>query len=170
MSAPRVLALLAAAVLAVAACTSSSASPTSVGGGAPSLAGSVVGAASSPSFGQVLTGPNGLTLYTHTGDSATSSTCTGACATSWPPLATTGQPMGGTGVTGQLGTLTRPDGTTQVTYDGMPLYYWQGDTKPGDVTGNDLEGFLVAKVGGSGSVPHPAAATAAPNPYGGSGY
>ena len=55
--------------------------------------------------------------------------------------------MAGTGVTGPLGTLTRPDGTTQVTYRGMPLYYWQGDTKSGDVTGNGVEGFAVATVG-----------------------
>ena len=73
--------------------------------------------------------PNGMTLYTHAGDSATSSTCTGQCATAWPPLATTGQPSAGAGVTGQLGTLTRSDGTTEVTYGGLPLYYWQGERR-----------------------------------------
>ena len=87
----------------------------------------------------VLTGPTGMTLYTHAGDSATSSTCTGACATAWPPLTATGQPMAGTGLTGKLGTLTRADGTTQVTYAGLPLYYWQGDKKAGDVTGDGVE-------------------------------
>ncbi len=70
--------------------------------------------------------------------------------------------MAGTGVTGQLGTLTRPDGTTQVTYQGMPLYYWQGDAKAGDVTGNGVEGFAVATVGGAD--PAPSASPAAPAP------
>jgi predicted lipoprotein with Yx(FWY)xxD motif len=101
-----------------------------------------------------------MTLYTHAGDSATTSTCTGQCATAWPPLATTGQPSAGTGVTGQLGTLTRVDGTMQVTYGGLPLYYWQGDTKGGDVTGNGVNGFSVATVSGPG----PSASPSAPAP------
>jgi predicted lipoprotein with Yx(FWY)xxD motif len=168
MSTTRVLAFLIAAVLAVAACTSSAASPAPVGGGASGAPGVTVDAASSPNFGMVLTGPNGMTLYTHTGDSATSSTCTGSCATAWPPLATTSQPTAGTGVTGQLGTLTRPDGTTQVTYRGLPLYYWQGDTKAGDVTGNGVEGFTVATVDGAAPVSNasPAAPPSSSGTYG----
>lgn len=99
------------------------------------------------SLGPVLTGPSGLTLYTHTGDTASSSTCTGGCATAWPPLAvaTGATATAGTGVSGTLGTLTRADGTTQVTYNGMPLYGWQNDAKAGDVTGQGVNGFLVAK-------------------------
>ena len=108
MSASRVLALLATAVLVVAGCTSTGAGPTAIGAGASSAAGVVLDAASSPTFGMVLTGPNGMTLYTHAGDSATASTCTGSCATAWPPLTATGQPTAGPGVTGQLGTLIRP--------------------------------------------------------------
>lgn len=118
----------------------------------------------------VLTGPNGMTLYTHAGDSATSSTCTGGCATAWPPLAATGQPMAGAGVTGQLGTESRADGTTQVTYGGLPLYYWQGDTKAGDVTGNGVDGFSVATVGGAGPLPNPSTAVPAPSSPGKYGY
>ncbi len=152
MSASRVLALLATAVLVVAGCTSAAPAPPPSEAGASSAAGVVLDAASSPTFGMVLTGPNGMTLYTHAGDSATSSTCTGSCATAWPPLQTTGQPTAGAGVTGQLGTLIRPDGTTQVTYGGKPLYGWQGDTKAGDVTGDGVDGFAVATVGGAGSV------------------
>jgi len=170
MSAPRVLAVLATAALVFAACTSSATSPTSVGGGASGAASVIVGSASSPGFGTILTGPNGMTLYTHAGDSATSSTCTGSCATAWPPLPTTGQPSAGAGVTGQLGTLTRADGTTQVTYDGLPLYYWEGDAKPGDETGNGIDGFAVATVGGVGSMPQPSVAAPAPTSAGGSGY
>ena len=70
----RVLTLLASAVLAVAACSSAAPSPAPVGGGASSGggAGTAVDAATSPTFGMVLTGPTGMTLYTHAGDSATS--------------------------------------------------------------------------------------------------
>jgi predicted lipoprotein with Yx(FWY)xxD motif len=99
------------------------------------------------SLGPVLTGPNGLTLYTRTGDTATSSTCTGSCATNWPPLtvAAGATATAGTGVTGTLATLTRADGTIQVTYNGLPLYGWKNDAKPGDVTGQGVGGFSVAK-------------------------
>jgi predicted lipoprotein with Yx(FWY)xxD motif len=168
----RVLTLLATVVLAVGGCTSSAASPAPVGGGASSGggAGTAVDAANSPTFGMVLTGPNGMTLYTHAGDSATSSTCTGSCATAWPPLTATGQPTAGTGVTGKLGTLTRADGTIQVTYAGLPLYYWQGDSKAGDVTGNGVNGFAVATVGGAGSAPQASPAAPSPSSGGKPGY
>jgi predicted lipoprotein with Yx(FWY)xxD motif len=156
-----ILASFATIIFVVAACTSGGANPAPSAGGASAAAGVTVGSAASANFGTVLTGPNGMTLYTHAGDSATSSTCTGQCATAWPPLATTGQPAAGTGVTGQLGTLTRADGTTQVTYSGMPLYYWQDDTKAGDVTGNGVNGFSVATVGGA--APAPSAPGAAPS-------
>ena len=128
MSATRLFTLLATAVIVVAACSSAAASPAAVGGGASAAPGVTINAASAPNFGTVLTGPNGLTLYTFAGD------CTGDCAKEWPPLTGTGQPTAGPGVTGQLGTKTRADGSTQVTYNGLPLYYWEGDKKAGDVT------------------------------------
>jgi hypothetical protein len=64
--------------------------------------------------------------------------------------------------------VTRSDGTTQVTYGGLPLYYWEGDRKAGDTTGNGLEGFSIATVSGSSgaapkaSAPAPAASAAPP--------
>jgi predicted lipoprotein with Yx(FWY)xxD motif len=111
--------------------------------------------ATSPSLGAYLAGPNGMTLYTHTGDSATSSTCTGSCAVAWPPLlvATGGSATAGTGVTGTFASLTRADGTVQVTYQGLPLYGWKGDAKAGDMTGEGVNGFLVATLGGPLPVP-----------------
>jgi predicted lipoprotein with Yx(FWY)xxD motif len=170
MSVPRLIAALVTAVLIVAGCSSGAANPAPSSGGASGAAGVIVGTASSASFGTYLTGPNGMALYTHAGDSATSSTCTGGCASAWPPLATTGQPTAGSGVTGQLGTLTRADGTVQVTYGGLPLYYWQGDTKAGDVTGNGVAGFSLATVGGAGSVPSASGAAPAPSSSTTSGY
>jgi predicted lipoprotein with Yx(FWY)xxD motif len=114
----------------------------------------VIGSATS-SLGSYLTNPSGLTLYTHTGDSATSSTCIGQCAVAWPPVlvATGGAATAGTGVTGTFATLTRADGTVQVTYQGLPLYGWKGDAKPGDATGEGVNGFLVATLGGPVPVP-----------------
>ena len=103
------------------------------------------------SLGSVLVGPNGLTLYIHTGDSSTSSACNGACATAWPPLVVaSGQTASlASGITGTLGTLTRTDGTVQVTFDGMPLYGWKNDKAPGDTTGQNVNGFTVATPTGS---------------------
>ncbi len=115
--------------------------------GSSSPAGGVVVSVATTGLGPVLAGPNGLTLYTRKGDTATSSTCTGGCAAAWPPLtvAAGGKATAGPGVHGTLGTLTRADGTTQVTYNGLPLYGWQSDTKPGDTTGQGVGGFSIAK-------------------------
>jgi predicted lipoprotein with Yx(FWY)xxD motif len=101
-----------------------------------------------------------------------SSTCTGACLTAWPALtAAAGQQVtAGPGVTGALGSFVRPDGSQWITYGGMPLYYWEGDAKPGDATGQGVEGFVVATVSGTAAAPSMAApATDAP-PSTGGGY
>ena len=119
------------------------------GGGAAhaSAATSLVVTMATTRLGPVLTGPRGLTLYVHAGDTATTSACLDGCATAWPPLAVApgAAPSAGAGVTGTLGTLPRADGTLQVTYNGMPLYGWTHDTAPGDVTGQGINGFSVAK-------------------------
>ncbi|MGZ8513918.1 MAG: COG4315 family predicted lipoprotein [Candidatus Limnocylindrales bacterium] len=169
MSPQRTLTGLVLAATIFAACTAAGGSPAATSAPAAPAPSSAAPAASavatvegtsSPTFGMILTGAKGLTLYTHSGDSAGASTCTGDCATAWPPLSVPSgqQPAAGTGVTGALTTLTRDDGTTQVAYDGMPLYYWQGDTKAGDVTGDGVNGFSVAKVSGGATPPSNSAA------------
>jgi predicted lipoprotein with Yx(FWY)xxD motif len=127
--------------------------PSSGGASSPSGAGSVTVGSASSTLGTFLTGPNGKTLYTHAGDSMNTSTCAGGCLTAWPALtvASGQQPTAGSGVTGTLGTFSRSDGGLQVTYNGLPLYYWQGDTKAGDTTGQGVNGFTVALVAGSAS-------------------
>ena len=86
----------------------------------------------------VLTSANGFTLYWFVPDSPSASRCTGACAAYWPPV--TGTPAAGPGVTtGKLGTIKRPGGTTQATYDGHPLYTYVGDNAPGQARGNKLD-------------------------------
>ena len=84
----------------------------------------------------VLTNAEGLTVYSFAPDTPSMSNCNGSCAAYWPPL--TGAPRAGPGVTGRLGTITRPGGTTQATYDGHPLYTYVGDTQPGQANGNNL--------------------------------
>jgi predicted lipoprotein with Yx(FWY)xxD motif len=87
----------------------------------------------------LVAGSNGMTLYTFTKDVANSgkSACTGDCIVKWPALTVDSgaKPSAGDGVSGALATITRDDGTLQVTYNGLPLYFFQGDTKPGDANG-----------------------------------
>ena len=85
----------------------------------------------------VLTNANGLTLYWFAPDTPTSSMCTESCALYWPPVS--GSPEAGPGVTGKLGTIKRPGGGLQATYDGHPLYTYIGDSGPGQSNGNDLD-------------------------------
>ena len=84
----------------------------------------------------VLTNADGLTLYWFAPDTSASSKCFGLCATYWPPVS--GSPAAGPGVTGKLGTIKRPGGGLQATYDGHPLYTYAADTAPGQDKGNNL--------------------------------
>jgi predicted lipoprotein with Yx(FWY)xxD motif len=104
------------------------------------------GAASSPTkistaqnktWGKILVLGNGTAVYRLTADPKNASTCAGQCATVWPPvLLTSGQKaIKSHGLHG-LGTITRSNGTRQVTYQGVPLYTFMGDTKSGQTTGN----------------------------------
>jgi predicted lipoprotein with Yx(FWY)xxD motif len=86
---------------------------------------------------QVLTNSKGRTLYWFAPDSSTTSKCYGSCASYWPPV--TGKPTAGAGVTGTLGTIQRTDGSTQVTYNGHPLYTYVGDSASGQANGNDID-------------------------------
>ena len=94
----------------------------------------------SEELGNFLVGPEGLTLYRFNPDEPGKSNCYDQCAANWPPLLVEeGQvPTGNAGVVGQLGTTERDDGTIQVTYQGMPLYYWVKDEAPGDTTGQGV--------------------------------
>ena len=85
----------------------------------------------------VLTDAKGRTLYLFAPDTPSTTKCTGSCAAYWPPV--TGDPMAGPGVTGRLGTIKRPGGATQATYDGHPLYTYIGDSARGQANGNKLD-------------------------------
>ena len=126
------------ALVVVAGCGSSSSSSSSTAGKASSNAsasakskGATV-ALGTTKAGKVLVGPDGRSLYLFEKDKSTSSTCSGECASDWPPLTTSGTPAAGSGVqTGMLGVTKRSDGTQQVTYNGHPLYYFAGDKTSG---------------------------------------
>jgi predicted lipoprotein with Yx(FWY)xxD motif len=85
-------------------------------------------------------------------DAGTTSACVDACATNWPPLtvAALTDVTAGTGVTGTLATITRADGSLQVTLAGHPLYYFKGDAAAGDINGQGLNDvWYLAGVDGS---------------------
>jgi predicted lipoprotein with Yx(FWY)xxD motif len=92
------------------------------------------------SVGTYLTAVGGMTLYVFKNDSAGKSTCSGQCASNWPPFEVSpgNTVTAGTGVSGKLGTITRDDGTTQVTYNDAPLYYFAADKAAGDTTGQGI--------------------------------
>jgi predicted lipoprotein with Yx(FWY)xxD motif len=87
-------------------------------------------------------GPKRLTVYLFEGDHGTTSACTGTCTQVWPPVTTTGAPAArGAALTADLGTITRSDGTKQVTYKGHPLYFYAKDKDGGDAYGQGVKSF-----------------------------
>ena len=104
--------------------------------------------------GEALVGSKGRALYLFQADKNGTSACTGACAAAWPPDVVTGQPQAGRGVSQSLlGTITRPDGTMQLTYNGHPLYYFTADAAGGTAHGQGVKAFGAGwyVVGASGS-------------------
>jgi predicted lipoprotein with Yx(FWY)xxD motif len=113
--------------------------------------GTTVSSTSNSKLGEIVVNSSGATLYDFHKDTGGKSACYGACAKIWPPLITTGTPQGSNSVeASKLGTTPRSDGSTQVTYDGHPLYTYVGDSKSGETSGNGLNEF-----GGSWHALHP---------------
>ena len=145
-TAAAVIALLAAACgssspSTAAASPSPSAAAASPSPSAPATA-ATIKVATDPKLGKILVDGNGMTVYLFVHDTGTTSTCYTSCATFWPPVLTAGAPQAGTGAQASLlGTTARTDGTTEVTYAGHPLYYFANDKKPGDTTGQGVNGF-----------------------------
>ena len=114
-------------------------SPTA---GVPVTGGTTVNVNEVSTFGSALVNSEGMSLYVFMNDSQNSGTsaCTADCAAVWPPLTSDGAPVAGEGLDANLlGTITRDDGTMQVTYNGWPLYLYTGDTAPGDATGQGVQ-------------------------------
>jgi predicted lipoprotein with Yx(FWY)xxD motif len=108
------------------------------GSGAPADAPAV--SLAKTGLGNVLVDGNGMTLYLFAPDTATTSACKGACASNWPPL-TGGTPKLGAGLDAEdFATISRDDGTKQLTFYGHPLYTFVGDQSAGDTTGQGQGG------------------------------
>ena len=181
--------------LLVAACSSGSSSTgaapvsSSPAGGSSSSAAAPSGSASGSSAAVIATASSsagtfltdgGRAVYLWVKDSSGMSACSGACAGAWPPVTTSGAvTASGAAKASDLGTITRSDGTRQVTYDGHPLYFFAGDSGAGMASGQGSDSFgakwwlvspsggdVTAAVssfttGGSGSSPAPSAPAAA---------
>jgi predicted lipoprotein with Yx(FWY)xxD motif len=98
---------------------------------------------SAAGLGQVLVDSAGHTLYAFGNDTAKAAACEGVCAKAWPPLLVEqGEPHPSNGAAASLlGTVTRADGSRQVTYAGHPLYSFSGDKQPGEAGGNGASAF-----------------------------
>ena len=137
-----VLPAAAAAAAVVAACSSSGtpSAASASGGSSGHVAAAAVGLKTAKIGGvTVLTNAKGFAVYSFAPDTMTKSDCTGACAAAWPPVK--GPATAGAGLTGKLGTIKRPDGSTQATYNGHPLYTFIKDTRPGTDKGNGVNAF-----------------------------
>ena len=146
MSRPPLTLLASAAVipltaLALASCgggndATAASAPPKTASGKPATLG-----VESTSLGKILDDAQGRTLYLFQADAGTKSNCSGACTTNWPPL-TSAKPRVGKGASASMvGTTKRPDGKTQVTYNGHPLYTFAGDSSPGDTSGQGVNAF-----------------------------
>jgi predicted lipoprotein with Yx(FWY)xxD motif len=143
--------------LLAAACSSGSSStgataPASTGassgasgaaaGGSSSASGGLVITTATSSAGTVLADGSGHAVYLWVKDTGMTSNCSGACAGVWPPVTASGTvTAAGSAKPGNLGTITRSDGTKQVTYDGHPLYYYSGDSGAGTAAGQGSDTF-----------------------------
>jgi len=165
----RIAAAAALAAIALAACSSSSksgSSTTSPPTEAPTAAPTTTAApGSTGSSGaktvsiatvtvkgkseKILVDSKGMTLYVDENDKPGAPACTGVCLQAWPPLKASGAITVGAGLTAaKYTTVTASDGTMQVAVNGSPLYTWMGDKKPGDATGQDVNGFYVVMANG----------------------
>jgi predicted lipoprotein with Yx(FWY)xxD motif len=134
------------AALALSACggdddsSSSSGSTTTSSEGSSAQSSTVV--VNKTDLGSILADGKDQTLYLFLKDTGKTSECNDACASAWPPLTVSGKPTAGSGAeTSLVGTTTRSDGKTQVTYNGHPVYRFSGDQKAGDTAGEGLNAF-----------------------------
>lgn len=159
------LAVAALAVAALAGCSSSNtpaatspaaassqSAPSATGTGTAGTSSSAVLKTAGSSMGTIVVDSAGKTVYYFDKDTAGSgkSACSGGCSAIWPAVAaTSGSPVAN-GVAGTIGTITRDDGTKQVTINGHPVYTYTPDAQPGDMKGQGFGGiwWVVSPDGG----------------------
>ena len=133
------------AALLVAACGSSSSGQSTKSASAKPAAAKSSGLTISTakgSMGTYLVGSSGRALYMFAADHGGKSACSGSCAQNWPPLTSASTPKAGGAVkASDFGSITRSDGSKQVTYSGHPLYYYIGDSSSGSTSGQGSTAF-----------------------------
>src|SRR5215472_759678 len=139
---------MAAALLAACSSGGSSSSAPAAGGSAASgsasgssNSGAMVITTASAGGTTFLTTGSGRAVYLWVKDTSGQSACTGACAGAWPPVTASSVTASGGAKASDLSTITRSDGTKQVTYDGHALYYYVGDSGAGQATGQGSDQF-----------------------------
>jgi predicted lipoprotein with Yx(FWY)xxD motif len=161
---------VAAGLLAAACGTAAGSTTGSTAAGTPASSGSTTATVIESHNGSAapfLTNSSGRAVYLWAADSMNKSMCSGACAQAWPPVTSKGQVTAANGAkAADLGTITRSDGTKQVTYLGHPLYYFAGDSGPGQTNGQGSDSFgakwwLVAPAGSKITVADSATGAAA---------
>ncbi len=168
-----VVPVVAAGLLAAACSSGGGSSPTTTTAAAASSASSAAAPSSAASGATLsvadghLVDSTGRTVYLWVADTGTASTCSGSCATAWPPVPSSGAPTAGTGVTAaQITTISRSDGSQQLAYHGHPLYYFIQDKAAGDALGQGSSAFGAKwwEVDGSGgAITTVSAPSTAPN-------
>jgi len=174
----KIAAALIAGGVVTAGCASSGGSSSGApagGGGASSASSAATVAVHSGPMGSFLTDSSGKSLYMFASDTATKSSCNSVCVRYWPPLTTTGTPEAMSGANGKLATLTGTNGVKQVSYAGHPLYYYSGDSAPGQTNGQGSSNFgakwwLLAPSGKPITGSAPASSSAPAGNGGGGGY
>jgi predicted lipoprotein with Yx(FWY)xxD motif len=152
-----VVAVAAAAAFAVGACAApgggASTAPTTVTEPSGAPAALTLELMTDDTLGEYVVGMDGKSLYIFTPDTGSTSNCNDECAVNWPPLTadSAADVAAGEGVTGAVGTITRADGSLQITLGGKPLYYFKGDQADGDINGQGLNDvWYVAGPDGTG--------------------
>lgn len=152
---PLILGCVAAAVALAAGCgSSSSKSGTTSAAAAATTAAPAASTSAAGASGVTISvkhskdgtilaaGPKHMTVYLFEADKGGKSACSGACAGVWPPVTTGGAPQAsGSASSAELATVTRSDGTRQVTYNGHPIYFFEKDGDAGDAYGQGVKGF-----------------------------
>jgi predicted lipoprotein with Yx(FWY)xxD motif len=182
----RLAVVAAAGALVLAGCSSSSPSKITATSAPPAASSAPAASAKNATvethkgdLGTYLTDGTGRSLYLFASDTAGKSSCSDSCTTYWPPLITAAAPAATGGATASmLGTITRSDGSKQVTYSGHPLYYFLKDSSPGDVKGQGNDAFgakwwIVSPAGQSitttGAISAPASSASSSSDTGGGG-